>query len=108
MTGLCGQWTEAGDKIETERCAAATPATLTSAGRPSLLHLVLYPVSPSGPVTTGTYRITIPFEEPNGPQLDLTYEVVERGQVELPQWSTERIPQAFSFENQPAELGQIC
>lgn len=104
LTGLCGQgWTKDGDQIQTERCAAATPVAQISAGKESLVHLGLHPVTPSGPVTTGTYRITIPFNDPDGPFLDLTYRVVKRGQAELPQWSAERIPLALSFENEPAE-----
>jgi hypothetical protein len=59
--------------------------------------------TPAGQVTPGTYRISIPLNDPKGPVLDLTYRVVERGQVELPPWNSERIPLAISFENQPPE-----
>lgn len=104
MTGICGYgWTQDGKKVDDDPCSAATPATRTPAGKDSLLHLRLYPATPSGPVTTGRYRITVPFNDPGGPQLDLTYKVVERGKAEFPPWSTERVPQALSFENEPAE-----
>lgn len=103
LTGICGRgWTKDGDKIEADPCSAASPVTQIAAGQPSTVHVRLYPVTPSGQVTTGTYRITVPLNDPDGPLLDLTYRVVEHGQAELPAWSADRIPLALTFENNTA------
>jgi hypothetical protein len=103
VTGICGHgWSRDGDPIEEDPCAGASPASRLPAGRPSTLHLALYAATPAGEVTSGTYRITIPLDDPNGPLLDLTYRVAEQGQAELPPWGAERIPLALGFENDAA------
>jgi hypothetical protein len=72
-------------------------------GRATILRVALYPASPAGPVTPGTFHIAIPFNDEDGPSLDLTYRVVAPGQANLPPWPAERVAVAITFEPDPAE-----
>ncbi|GAA5017328.1 hypothetical protein [Actinopolymorpha pittospori] len=85
VTGMCGQgWTVDGEQIDADPCSAVSPVTAIGAGQDSTVQVRLYPSTEAGQVTPGTYRVSIPLDEPDGPLLDLTYRIVEAGQAHLP------------------------
>jgi hypothetical protein len=100
VTGVCGQgWTAAGDPIDTDPCAAIDYVTTLRAGRTSTLWVKLYATTEAGPVTPGTYDVSIPLgDTPGGPLLDLRYWIARPGQVDLPPWPDETAPLAIGFE----------
>ncbi|MEQ7123891.1 hypothetical protein ABN034_05155 [Actinopolymorpha sp. B11F2] len=100
VTGMCGQgWTTAGDPIDEDPCAAADYITDIPAGQTSTLRLKLYATTEAGPVTPGTYDLTIPLgDAPRGPLLDLRYRIARPGQVDLPPWPDETARLAITFE----------
>lgn len=104
VTGLCGRgWTQEGKQIDADPCMGANMAMALEAGTATTLHMGLSPAAPSGPVTPGTFHIAIPFNDEDGPLLELTYRVVEPGQAERPPWPAEKVSQAITFEPDPAE-----
>ncbi|WP_349329940.1 hypothetical protein [Actinopolymorpha sp. B9G3] len=99
VTGTCGLgWTAKGKQMTGDPCAAAGwPMQIPDPdGVP--FALLLYPTTDSGSVTSGTYRVSIPLDKSDGPHLDLTYRLIERGDADLPPWPDETVPWTLTFE----------
>ncbi len=102
-TGMCGRgWSATGHRLHADPCSALEAVTQIPAGRAFALRVLLYPATGSGPVTTGTYDLTVPLDERGTVRLDLRYRVVESGQATLPAWPAETLPLAITFEPSPA------
>jgi hypothetical protein len=102
VTGVCGQgWTPDGEKKTGDPCAAADYLSYVPAGRSIPVGLLLYPMTEAGHVTPGSYRLSIPLDEPEGPLLDLRYRIVRSGDADLPPWPEEAIPFGITLETYP-------
>jgi hypothetical protein len=102
VTGACGLgWTAEGQQKRGDPCAAELwPMQIPDPdGVP--FGLLLYPTTETGPVTTGTYRLSIPLDKANGPHLDLIYHISKAGDADLPRWPDETVQWTLTFEPYP-------